>query len=130
MSFELILSEGKRELFGISEEDPSKDLGVALKKVRRKLGLSQVKFSHLAGVDYRHYQNIEGGKIHTKIDTAIKVLNKLGVKMKLHLPTDKELLEISEALGGKIMSENGKEKVSSLPIHSPIRRKLLEEERI
>ncbi len=39
------------------------------------MGLSQVAASEKMQIDYRHYQNIEGGKINLRLDTLIKLIN-------------------------------------------------------
>ncbi|HAG90315.1 MAG TPA: hypothetical protein DCL41_00495 [Bdellovibrionales bacterium] len=39
------------------------------------MGLSQVNAAHQMKIDYRHYQNIEGGKINLRLDTFLKLID-------------------------------------------------------
>lgn len=48
-----------------------KCLGRKVKVARKAKGLSQVNAAHTIGVDYRHYQNIEGGKINVRLNTLL-----------------------------------------------------------
>lgn len=52
-----------------------KDFGLQLKKRRKAMGLSQVNAAHQMKIDYRHYQNIEGGKINLRLDTFLKLID-------------------------------------------------------
>lgn len=52
-----------------------KNFGRSLKEARRQMGLSQVAAAEKMQIDYRHYQNIEGGKINLRLDTMIKLIN-------------------------------------------------------
>lgn len=52
-----------------------KDFGQQLKKRRKSMGLSQVNAAHQMKIDYRHYQNIEGGKINLRLDTFLKLID-------------------------------------------------------
>lgn len=52
-----------------------KDFGMQLKKRRKGMGLSQVNAAHQMKIDYRHYQNIEGGKINLRLDTFLKLID-------------------------------------------------------
>jgi transcriptional regulator with XRE-family HTH domain len=51
-----------------------KEFGKTLKLTRKKMGLSQVTAAQNMRIDYRHYQNIEGGKINLRLDTLIKLV--------------------------------------------------------
>lgn len=51
-----------------------KEFGKALKTTRKQMGLSQVTAAQNMRIDYRHYQNIEGGKINLRLDTLIKLV--------------------------------------------------------
>lgn len=48
-------------------------LGSQIRQARKKMSLSQAKASEAIGIDYRHYQNIEGGKINLRLDTLLKL---------------------------------------------------------
>lgn len=51
-----------------------KEFGKALKTTRKQMGLSQVTAAQNMRIDYRHYQNIEGGKINLRLDTLMKLV--------------------------------------------------------
>jgi transcriptional regulator with XRE-family HTH domain len=51
-----------------------KEFGVQLKTTRKAMGLSQVNAAQQMRIDYRHYQNIEGGKINLRLDTLMKLV--------------------------------------------------------
>lgn len=50
------------------------EFGKLLKKQRKSLSLSQVNAADQMKIDYRHYQNIEGGKINLRLDTFMKLI--------------------------------------------------------
>lgn len=50
------------------------EFGKQLKTTRKQMGLSQVNAAQNMHIDYRHYQNIEGGKINLRLDTLIKLV--------------------------------------------------------
>lgn len=51
-----------------------KEFGKTLKQTRKTMGLSQVTAAQNMRIDYRHYQNIEGGKINLRLDTLMKLV--------------------------------------------------------
>lgn len=51
-----------------------KEFGRTLKTTRKQMGLSQVTAAQNMRIDYRHYQNIEGGKINLRLDTLMKLV--------------------------------------------------------
>lgn len=51
-----------------------KEFGQTLKSTRKQMGLSQVTAAQNMKIDYRHYQNIEGGKINLRLDTMMKLV--------------------------------------------------------
>src|SRR6185312_11283864 len=51
-----------------------KEFGKQLKTTRKQMGFSQVTAAQNMHIDYRHYQNIEGGKINLRLDTLIKLV--------------------------------------------------------
>lgn len=51
-----------------------KEFGKTLKTTRKQMGLSQVTAAQNMRIDYRHYQNIEGGKINLRLDTLMKLV--------------------------------------------------------
>lgn len=50
-----------------------KELGKILKGLRKDKGLSQVEFSKELGINYRHYQDLEGGKSNLKMETLFNL---------------------------------------------------------
>lgn len=52
-----------------------KEFGKKLKIARKGMNLTQINASAVLGMNYRHYQDIEGGKINLKLDTLIKLVN-------------------------------------------------------
>lgn len=51
-----------------------KILGARCREVRKSRGLSQKVAAQRAGIDYRHYQNVEGGKVNMRIDTMLNLM--------------------------------------------------------
>lgn len=49
------------------------ELGKILKTLRKDKGLSQVEFSKELGINYRHYQDLEGGKSNLKMETLFNL---------------------------------------------------------
>lgn len=43
--------------------------GEAIRVRRKRRGLNQIDAARAMGVDYRHYQNLETGKINMRLDT-------------------------------------------------------------
>jgi transcriptional regulator with XRE-family HTH domain len=50
-----------------------KCVGENIRKARRKAGLRQVDVNLKCGLTYRHYQNIEAGKINVTLATLRKI---------------------------------------------------------
>jgi len=50
-----------------------KDVGLNLKAARKAAGLKQSQIEEAAGVGYRHYQDIETGKVNVSIDTLCRL---------------------------------------------------------
>lgn len=59
----------------INTEDFQKRFGDACREARKKMGESQVSAAQKMVIDYRHYQNVEGGKINLRLDTFLKLVN-------------------------------------------------------
>ena len=66
-------------------EEFLKEFGKSLKAARKSMGLSQVAAAQSMHIDYRHYQNVEGGKINLRLDTLIKLVRFYGLD-KAHRP--------------------------------------------
>lgn len=50
-----------------------KSLGLIFKNLRKQKALSQVEFAQEMDVNYRHYQDLEGGKSNLKLETLFKL---------------------------------------------------------
>lgn len=52
-----------------------------IKTKRKFLSLNQVEVASAIDISYRHYQNIEAGKVNIRLDTLIKLSNFLDIKL-------------------------------------------------
>jgi transcriptional regulator with XRE-family HTH domain len=52
-----------------------RQLGKNIKAARVECGLKQVEVYEGCGLTYRHYQNIEAGKVNVTVDTLIRLSN-------------------------------------------------------
>lgn len=59
------------------------DLGPELRCRRRDLGLTQAQVADLAGVSERFVRDLERGKPAVQLDSLRKVLDALGVELRL-----------------------------------------------
>lgn len=59
------------------------EFGKKIKARRKEMGLSQVRAAEHMRVDYRHYQNIENGKINVRLDTLILLTDFYGLKFQI-----------------------------------------------
>lgn len=50
-----------------------KEVGTNLREARKRAGLRQVEVETKAGVAYRHYQDIEAGKVNVSLDTLCRL---------------------------------------------------------
>lgn len=50
-----------------------KEVGQNLREARKKAGMRQVEVETKAGVAYRHYQDIEAGKVNVSLDTLCRL---------------------------------------------------------
>jgi len=67
-------------------------IGKIVKAHRKRAGLSQVQLADLAGVGKASIWDIEKGKLTVQLDTLIKVLTALNIKMGLNSPLMEELV--------------------------------------
>lgn len=51
-----------------------KDVGKTLQWFRKERRFTQANLAEVCGVEYRHYQDIEGGKINLKLETLVRIL--------------------------------------------------------
>jgi transcriptional regulator with XRE-family HTH domain len=56
------------------------------KEIRKSLGLSQVELASLSGVSLPTIQNIEAGKANPSLDVLLKLLDALGLRLKIECP--------------------------------------------
>jgi transcriptional regulator with XRE-family HTH domain len=52
-----------------------KEVGSNLRVARKEAGLRQVEVETKSGVAYRHYQDIEAGKVNVSLDTLCRLAN-------------------------------------------------------
>ncbi len=50
-----------------------KEVGSNLRNARKRAGMKQVEVETKAGVAYRHYQDIEAGKVNVSLDTLCRL---------------------------------------------------------
>ena len=50
-----------------------KEVGQNLREARKRAGMRQVEVETKAGVAYRHYQDIEAGKVNVSLDTLCRL---------------------------------------------------------
>lgn len=49
-------------------------MGSKMKAAREKNGITQREAAHLLGINYRHFQDIEAGKVNLKSECLLKIL--------------------------------------------------------
>jgi transcriptional regulator with XRE-family HTH domain len=62
-------------------EGLSTDIGKSLQWLRKCLLITQYQLATLAHLDYRHYQNIETGRVEVKVETLKRVCTALGMNL-------------------------------------------------
>lgn len=80
-----------------NSDDFLKKFGQMIKIRRKEKNVSQVQAAHDMKIDYRHYQNLERGKVNFRADMLLKLLNyyDLGVQISPAKP-------IQEAHGAQV----------------------------
>ncbi|MFO7870372.1 MAG: helix-turn-helix domain-containing protein [Kiritimatiellia bacterium] len=68
----------------------SKELGAAIREERKRLKVTQKQLAMVAGVGLRYLIELERGKPTARMEGAFKVLQALGLKMRLAIPSDDE----------------------------------------
>ena len=76
------------------------NIPLQIKKLRKKIGLTQIEFAKRAGVGLRFLRELEHGKITIRMDKLIQVLDFLGY----HLELKKMNLNISPSMKRRILS--------------------------
>ena len=56
-------------------------LGRRIRELRLAAGLTQEKTAHAAGVTFKHYQSIEGGKVNATVTTLTAIAGAIGVNV-------------------------------------------------
>jgi len=69
-------------------EEIQKYLAASLRQHRKNMALTQVKFAAEAGIDYRHYQELEAGRVDPKISTIWKITKAFNLKISTLLPSN------------------------------------------
>ncbi len=57
------------------------DIGKGLQWLRKSLAITQYQLAALAQLDYRHYQNIETGRVEVKVETLKRICDSLGMAL-------------------------------------------------
>lgn len=57
------------------------DIGKGLQWLRKSLAITQYQLAALAQLDYRHYQNIETGRVEVKVETLKRICDSLGIAL-------------------------------------------------
>lgn len=65
----------------IAPESILKSFGDIIRVRRKARGLSQETAAGIIGVDYRHYQNVEAGKVNIRIDMLCRLGNFYGITL-------------------------------------------------
>ena len=58
-----------------------KDVGKNLREARRRAGLRQKEVEARSGIAYRHYQDIEAGKVNIRIATLCRLASAFGTSV-------------------------------------------------
>ncbi len=61
----------------------SKEIGAAIRAERKRLGVTQKELSMTAGVGLRYLSELERGKTTARIEGLFKILQALGLEMRL-----------------------------------------------
>jgi DNA-binding XRE family transcriptional regulator len=80
------LAYGLQNSEPVGMQDYLKRVGRNLKSARLKAGLRQIDVNEKVGITYRHYQNIEAGRINVTVGTLCRLA-------KLYKATVSELVE-------------------------------------
>ncbi|MES2743827.1 MAG: helix-turn-helix transcriptional regulator [Bdellovibrionota bacterium] len=57
----------------------SSDIGKCLQWLRKSLLLTQYQLASFTELDYRHYQNIESGRVEVKVETLKRICSSFGI---------------------------------------------------
>jgi HTH-type transcriptional regulator/antitoxin HipB len=71
-------------------------IGAGIRFHRRKAGLTQAKLARLAGVGKASVFDVEKGKESIQMDTLMKILSVLNMKLEIKSPLMDEFLKTSE----------------------------------
>lgn len=50
-------------------------------KTRKSMGLTQKETAHKVGIDYRHFQDIEKGKVDIRVSTLLELQKNLNLNL-------------------------------------------------
>jgi HTH-type transcriptional regulator/antitoxin HipB len=74
---------GKFAVSAMTPVHSAHDLGIALRAVRKRLGLSQSDLALAAGVGVRFIVDLEGGKATVRLEQILRVIDALGGSLAL-----------------------------------------------
>ncbi len=70
----------------LDKQQSLKDVGLRIRQIREKRGLSLIDFSALADIDYSNVVRIEKGRTNFTIGTLVKIANALNVPLRELMP--------------------------------------------
>ena len=68
----------------------SRELGAAIRMERKRLKVTQKELAMTAGVGLRYLIELERGKSTARMEGVFKVLQTLGLKLSVTVPSDRE----------------------------------------
>ena len=77
-----------------------RQVGRNIRTVRTRTGLKQIDVHVGSGLTYRHYQNIEAGKVNITIETLFRLATFFSIRVE-ELVMEKALLEMLPGKPGK-----------------------------
>lgn len=64
----------------------AKELGCLLRSTRKAQGVTQKQLALISGTGLRFISDLENGKPSCELEKSLRVINSLGIKMRLQLP--------------------------------------------
>lgn len=112
-------------------EGLSADIGKSLQWLRKSLLITQYQLATLAHLDYRHYQNIETGRVEVKVETLKRVCTALGMSLSSFFGILDSRVWLRETPsrskgGGELFVFRLKHENSDFPLHDDLRQTLMD----
>lgn len=112
-------------------EGLSTDIGKSLQWLRKSLLITQYQLATLAHLDYRHYQNIETGRVEVKVETLKRVCTALGMSLSSFFAILDSQVWLRETPsrskgGGELFVFRLRHENSIFPLHDDLRHALME----